>query len=455
VSRAPLRLLARWAPLVAPAAYAAFVLAVQPPDRAGAPDWAPARDNTLAYDDWDFVAFFLRGLNDAEGRVPGAEPPPVLGVKAFGAALRADPPLKERYHTEYPHGAMLLFRLPVTPPPPDVPHAVLDASQPDFFYYTPRNDRERWVWWVFRQSVRFYILVMAGCYVGLVLVLRAGYLPGGGLSSSGLLLVLPSALYFTLFRYDVVPALLTTLSLACLGRRRHLASGACLGLAAMLKVYPVVLAPLVARYLLAGEAEANSPPRQRLRALAGWCAAFAAAVAVIALPPLLRTGWQAFWAPYHYQLNREPFLWTAYGYLLPPGWAQPDSAAGKAFRLGVLVLTTLLLCRRAPAGLPGLLRRGAVLLIVLEFLTVFYSPQRVLWLSPLLLPLATAERRLAWLVVGLDLVTFWTWPCSAPVPHWHDVMTYARFAILAGMMGVVLVRERAETRRASPAAKWA
>jgi hypothetical protein len=217
----------------------------------------------------------------------------------------------------------------------------------------------------------------------------------------------------------------------------------------------VLLAPLVARYLLAGEGEAGVPLRGRVRALVGWCAAFAAAVAVIALPPLLRTGWEAFWAPYRYQLNREPFLWSAYGYVLPEALGANDPL-GKAFRAGVLGLTLALLCRRAPASLGGLVRRCLVLLIVLEFLAVFYSPQRILWLSPLLLPLASTDRRLAWLVVALDLVTFGTWPCGPPVPDWldawHAAMTYARFAILAGMIALAVVAEREEARRATPGA---
>ena len=95
------------------------------------------------------------------------------------------------------------------------------------------------------------MLLMMACGLGLVVVLRCGYEPGGGLSSSGLLLLLPAALYFTLNRFDMLPALLTALSLACLGRRWTAASALFLAAATIVKVYPVLLAPLVLRHLLA------------------------------------------------------------------------------------------------------------------------------------------------------------------------------------------------------------
>ena len=40
-------------------------------------------------------------------------PPPVLGREGFDAALADDRPLADHYYNEYPHGALLLFRLPL------------------------------------------------------------------------------------------------------------------------------------------------------------------------------------------------------------------------------------------------------------------------------------------------------------------------------------------------------
>src|SRR5206468_2084967 len=116
------------------------------------------------------------------------------------------------------------------------PPAILDGDYNAIVQHEPRNEQERHWWNQFRRAMQINMLLMMVCGLGLTAVLRAGYEQGGGLSSSGLLLLLPAALYFTLNRFDVVPALLTALSFACLGRRWTAASAAFLAAAMMVKV---------------------------------------------------------------------------------------------------------------------------------------------------------------------------------------------------------------------------
>jgi hypothetical protein len=91
-------------------------------------------------------------------------------------------------------------------------------------------------------------------------------------------------------------------------------------------------------------------------------------------------------------------------------------------------------------------------LIVFVSLAVFFSPQWILWLAPLLLPLAPGRRGLIALIVALDLITFFTWPVRPELWHLHtdwvsaatgerlvDLAVYARFAVLAAL-AVVLLR---------------
>jgi hypothetical protein len=93
------------------------------------------------------------------------------------------------------------------------------------------------------------------------------------------------------------------------------------------------------------------------------------------------------------------------------------------------------------------------MLIVFVTLPVFYSPQWVLWLMPLLLPLARRRPRLVGLVVALDLVTYLNWPflgCTGETwPPVIDALVLVRFGILAAIV-VLLLRDE---RRALPAAK--
>jgi hypothetical protein len=417
-------------------AYFALVAALQPPDHLAGPDWAPGV-RALPYDDYDDVALILRGLNDRAGRPAGRKdnPPELADDEAYSRALDAADPPAPTYFLEYPHGALPLFRLgliflPDTP----LPAALLDSSQWDLLVHQPRNGTERALWRGFRLATQIYAVLMLGCLFGLLVVMRAGYGPGGALATSAALVMLPATLYFTLFRFDVVPALLTALSLACLGRRRHLASGAFLAAGVMIKVYPVLLAPLVLRYLW--------PDR---RAVVRWLTAAALTSAAFLLPPLLRDGWQAVWSPYRIQLSREPSGPTAYGCILPESLAD-NTFVGRGFRLGTLALTVLALASPPLPNLASLLRRSAVVLIGFVSLAVFYSPQWVLWLTPLLLPLAAFRTSIAYLVVALDLVTFCTWPgfgpYEPPFEFLPDALRYARFVILAALVVALVWPDR-------------
>jgi hypothetical protein len=417
---------------------AGVVLLLQHPERLGVRDGVDAAWARAAQDDYDFTAMALRGVNAAAGRSPGRlDEPQRLGPEAFNSALDdRDQRVCDRYYLEYPHTALLLFRLGwVGRTAPGSP-AVLDAAYHDVVDHAPRDDAER-VWWSeFRGATRAYVVVMAVCGVALMLLLQAGYEPGGGLSSSALLLLLPAALYFTLNRFDVVPALATAAGLACLGRRWTSASAVCFGVAVMVKVYPVLLTPIILRYLW-------KEPRRAVR----WAAVFGAAAAALVLPPLLAEGWEAVAAPYRVQLSRGPLLpeLTAYGAILPESWSEKDSLAGRIIRLAGVLATAALLCLRRPPNLASVLRRCAVVLIVFIGLSNFFSPQWIFWLAPLLLPLASRDRLLVGLIVALDLVTYFTWPLRSPLLATDAVAVYVRFSVLAALLAILLWRDRRAT----------
>jgi hypothetical protein len=441
----------RWLPFAVPTVYLALVFQLQPEDHLGPrPDceWAHQR----FFDDYDMTAIALRGLNSALGRTAGrTDVPPDVKQYEYDLAILEDRPLRPHYYLEYPHATLLLFRLGLVGKPlPRAPAALLDGGYGNVCRHWPQGGAQQDLWRRFRRAIRVYEALMVLCFFGLVLTLRAGYDRAGALRSDGLLLLLPAALFFTVNRFDIVPTLLMALSLACLGRRWVVASACLLAAGAMVKVFPALLAPLILRYLL--------PDR---RNAARWLTAFAATASALVMWPLLREGWQAVWAPYQFQLNREPFGWTAYGYILPLRLAE-NTWWAKAFRLGTLLLAVAALVVRPLPDLPSLLRRAALALIVFVTLPVFYSPQWVLWLMPLLLPLGRRQRGLLWLVVALDLVTYVTWPFigSADNPWlgwWElpliDTLVVARFGILAAMAVLLLREERRASRGAAlPAA---
>jgi hypothetical protein len=384
----------RGLPFLLPPLALAFVVWLQPADHMGPfPDRAPWLGR-VAYDDWDMSAMVLRGLNASLGRKAGLAEEPHPSDDEFAAALR-DPerPLADRYFLEYPQAATYLFRLPFLWRPLHPPAAVCDSHYGNILRHQPRDDAERDLWRAFRRAGQTIAAVMVVCLLLLMALVRLGYEPGGGLSGPAWLLVLPGALYFTLNRFDVLPALLTALSFACLGRRWVVASAVFLATATMVKVYPVLLVPIVVRYLWA----------ERRAALA-WTAAYVGATLVLLLPPLLAADWQAVVRPLRVQLSRAPLGPTLYVHL--PAALSENGWIGRGFRFGTLGLVMLALCRHRPTDLAGVLRRGALALMAFTALSVFYSPQWVLWFAPLLVPLAGQDRRLAALVAGLDAVTY-------------------------------------------------
>src|SRR5439155_4720296 len=122
-------------------------------------------------------------------------------------------------------------------------------------------------------------------------------------------------------RFDVLPALLTAICFACLGRGWRRASAVALGLAILVKVYPILFVPLILRHLW--------PER---RAALRWGFVCGATLLLAFAPLLAGADLQAVLAPYKYQLIRpaETGL-TVYCCALPEFLA--DAAVGKFFRL--------------------------------------------------------------------------------------------------------------------------
>src|SRR5262249_38995582 len=149
----------------------------------------------------------------------------------------------------------------------------------------------------------------------------------------GWLLIFPGMLFFSLNRFDVVPALLTALSLACLGRGRLSWSAVLLAVGTLIKVYPLFLALLVFRHLLTAR-----PPGAAFR----WGLLYAATLAAFLGSAVSVLGLEQVMAPYAVQLSRKPEGFTAYQYLIPLDDVRDTLAGnglvGRGFRLGTLAL---------------------------------------------------------------------------------------------------------------------
>lgn len=429
--------MARSVLLLVPVLYLGCVLLLQPADRLGPAESAP-RGSLFLYDDYDVAAMALRGLNARLGRPAGRlDAPPKLPGEEFSRQLTDTEAVPHaRSFLEYPHVMLGLFRLGFVGVPEEelksVPAAVLDGCHNNLVEHTPENLQQQQFWARLRGATRVYRVVMAFALILLLGLLAVGY-EGTRLAPPKVplwLLVLPGALFFALHRFDVLPALLTAGSFLCLARRRPFAAGLCLGGATLVKVYPILLAPLVIRYLL-----------DKRGSVLAWSTGFALAAALVLLPVTVLLGWESVLAPYRFQLTRPPeFKWTLYGYVLPRFLGQSDGL-GSAFRLGsVLAVLGILLAHR-PRDLVDLLRRGTTVLLVFVAVQNFYSPQWILWLAPLCLPQAAHQRQLIPLWIALDLVSYLSVVSVLPgTPLWpllRTALILGRGAVLAGLAWVL------------------
>ena len=380
----------------------AYWLSVQPHDRM-AFEYSELQWQWLVYDPYDLSAMALRGMNAEMGRSAGAPVMPQhISAPYFSRFIETPRPLKPRYFLEYPHAVLLLFRVGYwiqpewhdTPIPPGMP----DCSYHNIAMHIPENEDQIAIWRCFVVATRFYVGVMVLAWIMLMAVLEWGYGQGTDLAGGSLLLLLPGSMFFTLNRFDILPALLTALSFACLGRRRVIGAGLFLGMATVVKVYPILFVPLLLRYLW---------PDRRL--VLQFVLAYVAANFLSLAPALFGDDWQAIAGPYLYQLTRPPERGlTIYGCILPDYLAQ--GLPGMTFRMGALALVMGLVLATPIPSLNSLLRRCALVLIVFVSFAVFYSPQWLLWFAPLLLPLVGRNRRIGGSIIALDIVTYLTFP---------------------------------------------
>jgi hypothetical protein len=418
-----LRWTRKWSLFIVPLAYLAAILLLQPSDNLR-DSFVPGR---AVYDDYDVTAYALRGLNASLGRTAGRMDEPAKEDHFQPGLPSTIDALESRYFLEYPHAALLIFRLgywlPTSAKELPIFPAVCDGNHGNIVEYEPQTDLERFLWKEFRQVTRVHVILMIGCLLTLMTILRRGYEPGGRLSGPLWLLLLPATLYFSANRFDIVPALLMAASLACLGRDRVIVSAIFLGVGTMVKLYPCLIFPLVIRYLSGN-----------WKAAAMWSLSYGATLLAFLAPTVWQSGVEATLAPYRYQLERDLEPLTFYGTILPKclggrtGW-------GPAFRLGSLLLTFLCLTWARIPDLETLLRRAALVLAVFVSLQVFYSPQWIVWFAPLLTPLAARYRPILVLAVALDLVTYATFPL---VFDWAVSFQGEMFTALVILRGLVL-----------------
>lgn len=227
-------------------------------------------------------------------------------------------------------------------------------------------------------------------------------------------------------RYDLLPATLVLVALYAFVSGRHKTAWAVLALGATAKIYPVIIAPLFALYLL---------HHRQYRQLAQGIAIFGAVLLAINLPWIIINA-DGFWQFISYHLERGLHSESSYGSVLLVGqimglthvtgeltygsWNLSSPMADTLSQVSSYITASLLmflyalythqLLRKSdPVAKAAMLNTGAVELILrYSLLAVFimlltsklFSPQFLIWLCPLI-PLVRARWRYVPLVLFL------------------------------------------------------
>jgi len=324
-------------------------------------------------------------------------------------------------HSEYPELATWMLGLPYLA----IPHHV-----PEGGYAQVRDEQGRRVVSAEESADlaadqaayfdAFHVMMALGLFA-LLAATVANLRALGQAPAWALLLFLPATLYFGFNRYDAVPSAMVSAALLLHLRGRERTAALVLGLAAMMKWYPILLLPMFCAHATRARRERGEP----------WGRALARGVVVPGLVAggvcLAVLGVTFLWngggleaASYVYKhhaargANQSSILFAL---TRPERWGVFELAREPALSKASTLLQFL------PAALLALLpvrSREALLsgclLVVVGFVTFskVFSPQWILWISPLAILLAPRRRLLLALLVALELLIY----LQIPVLHY-------------------------------------
>lgn len=244
------------------------------------------------------------------------------------------------------------------------------------------------------------------------------------------LLLLPASLYFTQNRFDVLPAFMVLASLAVLQYGRYQGAFILLGVATGIKWYALVLLPVYAAFLY----------QTNRRSLYPAAVSYGATIAIIFLPTLFIIGLDGFLVPYNFHLTRtmnsESLLHLMTVTLSRAGFPREmlEPLFLKIFLILQFAVAPLCFFARIDSG-EKVLRWSAISVLCFMLFAKFYSPQWILWISPLLILLCRTKMEIAGIIV-FDLVTYLYFPLIYYTVDKHPLWFPGIIALKTALIGI-------------------
>ena len=251
--------------------------------------------------------------------------------------------------------------------------------------------------------------------------------------------LLPSAVYYSLNRFDILPVVLVLLSLYWFKGGSFRLSGVSFGAAVAAKFYPVLLVPLFWQLF---KKQNLSPTRFVVYSLVPLLSLSLAAVIV--------GGGQAVWSPYVLQMSRifEPgSIW----FLLAGLWPQINDIVRTLTSLAQVAVPIIWgigsYLTKLPWRLEISLNLASLTLLGFVFFNHFYSNQWWLWILPWLALVFPVN--LIYLLGVYDLVNYLEFPVAAELGgkgslffNWLVVVRSGLFLFIIAILVKQLISER-------------
>jgi hypothetical protein len=247
------------------------------------------------------------------------------------------------------------------------------------------------------------------------------------------LMFLPSAIYFSLNRFDILPVYIGLLGVAALKKDRFAVAAALLALGVFTKWYLVLIFPFFLAY------ELNHTRKLPWRTVL----IFLGVSIAIVLPTFIQGGFQAVWQPYSWHLARmvEPgtllwFLYQLFGHageeLIKPGiLATIFTFLGFG---GVILVLFLRFDSIEKVMLASILS-----LLLFIFVTRIFSPQWWLWVLPFLIITYDKLFDLI-LIVIYDLTNYAAFPVAYDLSGRDSIESLVLHGVLIALMMVLITR---------------
>ncbi|MBU1164508.1 hypothetical protein KKA15_03025 [Patescibacteria group bacterium] len=218
-----------------------------------------------------------------------------------------------------------------------------------------------------------------------------------------LLMLLPASLYFIHNRYDIIPAFLSLLSLYLLQKKKFFWATAILAIGVMTKWYLVILLPIYLTYYFWQTKKIN------------WkmIIVFTLTTIIIIMPTILTAGFDGFLVPYIFHLTRnfnlESTFFILYYVFEQIGNIYIDSNAMLTFFFLMQFFIAPLALTSKIKTFEKVIKWSLLSILFFVFFAKFYSPQWILWFSPLVIILIKNKRDVLWLIL-FDLTTYIYFP---------------------------------------------